>query len=419
MRNGAPTLRRGAVTIFALVMALALAACTGLPGAPLGQTSAKVTTTKTPAPTLNWRKAALPAGIDARAAGIAVSPANGREAWLCAPASDPQGYQAWRTDDAGTTWVKVSYLKPTASQAFTTCALTANQSDASAVALNFTWGAANAPVNGQQGSQSYYSTDGGTSWSALPTNIWVSRVVTVGATTYAQLFDTSQRSIASLVTSGDHLASWHTISAPTKGQPPDFQFWAAATPGELLWANMNANGALYTDNNGSGGLWHAITPPPTGEGLQVTLAVWQPAQATGSHADGWLICGYVQKVGAQNSAMNVCTRDRGATWTTLPPLKNTWECAHCGQVGGASSGVNPCLASAITANGALYAVCGDDPQDSGVAPTPWTVSRIAPGSSTWATLGQAPCQQITTTRTGQAWCFDTVGHSAYVLDALP
>lgn len=424
MRHGLRARHHGVVVMFTVTAMLALAGCGSL--GPLSGAATKTPTpraTTTPKPALDWRTVTLPTPFSYLTTGITVSRANGRDAWLCAPAAGTQGYQVWRTTDAGMTWVKASYLTLAPTHAIKSCSLAPNQSDANGVAINFNWGDANAPVNAPQGTQSYYSVDSGANWTTLPPDIWVIQVVTSGATTYAEIADTSQRSQTSLITSADHLASWNTVSPPGQNPThPDFQFWAASTPGELLWANMNADGALYTDYNGSGGVWNAITPP-AGDSLQVTLAVWQSAQATGFQANGWLICGYVQQAGVQNSAINVCTHDRGATWTTFPSLKNTWECGHCSQTGGASSGVNPCLASAISDSGALYAVCGHDPQDSGTPWAPWTVSRIASGGSAWTTLGQTPtaCVDITLTSTGQAWCFNTLkgATTAYVLDTLP
>ncbi|HET9109233.1 MAG TPA: hypothetical protein VFN78_00270 [Ktedonobacterales bacterium] len=423
MWQGLRARRLGVVAMFTVAMMLALAGCES-PGPLPGVVSktASPHTTITPKAALDWRHATLPTPFVIGTAGIAISPANGSVAWFCAPATGTQGYQVWRTNDLGATWVKAGYLTLAPAHAIMGCSLAANQSDPNAVAVNFNWGNANAPVNAPQGTQSNYSIDGGATWTTLPQDIWVDQVVSAGATTYAEIADTSQRSQTSLITSTDHLASWNTVSAPGQDNThPDFQFWAASTPGELLWANMNAGGAVYTDYAGSGGVWNAITPPTKSESLQVTLAVWQSAQATGFQANGWLICGYIQEAGVQNGAVNVCTHDRGTTWTTFPPLKNTWECAHCGQGGGANSGDNPCLASAISASGALYAVCGNDPQDSGEASTPWAVSRVAPGSSTWTTLGQAPCQQITTTSTGQAWCLaaEKGVTTVYVIDMLP
>ncbi len=412
MRHGLRIRHHGVVVMFAVTAMLALAGCGSF--GPLSGAATKTASpraTVTPKPALDWRAVTLPTPFVVRTTGIAISPVNGSEAWFCAPATGTSGYQVWRTTNAGVTWVTASYLTLAPAHAIMGCSLAPNQSDANAVAINFNWGDANAPVNAPQGTQSYYSVDGGATWTTLPQDVWVEQVATSGATTYAEIADTSQRSQTSLITSADHLASWNSVSTPGQDTHPEFQFWAAPTPGELLWANMYGGGIYSTNYAVLANTWKPITPPTNGDGLTVTLAVWQ--------SNSWLICGYVEKLGAPNSAVNVCTHDRGATWTTFPPLKNTWECGHCGQGGVAGSGVNPCLTSAISASGALYAICGNDPQDSGDAPTPWTVSRVAPGGSAWTTLGQAPCRQLTTTQTGQAWCFDPVGHAAYVLDTLP
>lgn len=414
MRHGLRVRHHGVVVMFAVTAMLALAGCGSF--GPLSGAAAKTPTpraTATPKPALDWRTVTLPTPFVVRTTGIAISPVNGNEAWFCAPATDAQGDEVWRTTDAGSTWVKASYITLAPSHAIQSCSLAADQGDANAVAVNVNWGDANAPVNAPQGTQSYYSLDGGSNWTTLPPDIWVDQVVTYGHATFAQFADTSQRSRTSLIESNVHLTAWSTVQTPGQDTPANFEFWAAPAPEQLLWASMNGGSAYTSDYASLVYAWKPVTPPTGGAGLTVTLATWR--------SNGWLICGYVQKVGTQNAYVNVCTHDGGATWATLPALKSTWECAHCGQGGSAGTGVNPCLASAISASGALYAVCGNDPQDSGAAPTPWTVSRMTPGASTWTKLGQTPCQQITTTSTGQAWCLTGAKGvtTVYVLDALP
>jgi hypothetical protein len=402
----------------ALVCALALAGCGSLGPLPVATKTASPRATTTPKPALAWRTVALPTELTPSTTGIAISPVNGSDAWFCAPAVGTKGYEVWRTNDAGMTWMKASYLTPAMSQPFTSCSLTADQSTANALAVNFTWGAANSPVDGTTGSYSYYSTDDGATWNSLGQNRWITQVATIGATTYAELLDTSQGSKRYLVVSADHLATWRGVNEPTQNTQQDFQFWAASTSGELLWADMNAGGAFFSDDGGAS--WQPVSPPVKGQSLQVTLALWRPGQATGQQANDWLICGYAQAATAQASTQNLCTSDQGKTWTTSPTLNTTWECGHCAQGGGPSTGVNPCLATAIASDGALYAVCGNDPQDSGTPqPTSWALTRLAPGDGAWTTVGEAPCQSVTMTQTGQAWCVNPVSASVFTLAQLP
>jgi hypothetical protein len=86
------------------------------------------------------------------------------------------------------------------------------------------------------------------------------------------------------------------------------------------------------------------------------------------------------------------------------------------------SGTGPCLIAAIGPDGALYATCGFDPQDSGATPLPWIISRIALGATTWTDIGQSPCQNsLSMTQNGQAWCVASSAgaNTTYILDQLP
>jgi hypothetical protein len=416
-------MRRGAVALWRTVLglsvlALMLVGCDATPqSAAPTHGRALATATATPTKMLDWREVSLPPGVPATedtpngALPIApvVSHVNGRNAWVCAPASGAS-FQVWFTQDAGATWRKMGTLTPTAPLPITTCDLITDQGDADALVAIFDWSSGNGP-SVSSGSITYYSTDDGVNWLQMPRNILISQVVTVGATTYATLLDTSTQ-ISHLVASTDHLASWRVIQIPTQSANGYSVFWAAAAPGGLLWGLMNTD-LLYLSN--SGGSWTAI-PSPASAPVQVNLAAWR------GQPGGWLVCGYVNIAAGtpEVTAQTECSADLGKTWVVYPTLKETWECGHCAADAGPSSGVHPCLPSAITASGALYSVCGNDPQDSGTPPTPWTISRLSPGASAWTTLGLTSCQSVTFTQTGQAWCFDDlVSRSTYMLDQLP
>jgi hypothetical protein len=429
MRRSVRTLTQGGLAAMAAI-ALALTACGGATSptrvkAPINSAIA----TATLAPRLNWRALPLPAGVglgagdSATSTGSAISPVSARVAWVCAPAGGT-GYQIWRTQDEGASWSHMSDLTPnTSGQPLNGCAVRPNETDTNALSLNISWGVLNAPnatSASLQGSQAYYSVDGGAHWKTLPSGDWLDQTVTVGATTYALLLHPSGGS-AELVASADQLATWRDLPTPDSENSPMIQAAAAPTPGQpdqLLWMRMNG-GASYSNDGGAH--WSAI-PPPAAGAVTVTRAQWLPQNVSGSAGVGWLVCGYLQTATAQQPTKNLCTTSLGKTWTSYPVLPNSWDCGHCAQGGGASSGTAPCLIATIGPGGALYADCGLDPQDSGDAPIPWTISRIAPGATTWTDIGQSPCQNsLSMTQTGQAWCVATSAGASttYILDQLP
>lgn len=428
MRRSVRTLAQGGLALMALALTFGITACGGIVSptqvkAPINSAIA----TATPAPRLNWRALPLPAGVSATGSGSAtgvgsaVSPVSARVAWVCAPTGGT-GYQIWRTQDEGASWSHMSDLTPnTSGQPLNGCAVRLNETDANALSINISWGVLNAPNTSSaslQGSQAYYTADGGAHWKTLPSGAWLDQTVTVGATTYALLLHPSGGS-ADLVASADQLTTWRDLPTPDRENSPMIQ--AAAAPGQpdqLLWMRMNGS-ASYSTNGGAD--WSAV-PPPAAGAVTVTQAQWLPQNAAGSAGAGWLICGYLQTATAQQPTKNLCTTSLGKTWTSYPVLPNTWDCGHCAQGGGASSGTSPCLIAAIGPGGALYADCGNDPQDSGIAPTPWVVSRVAPGATNWTDIGQSPCQNsLSMTQTGQAWCVATSAGASttYILDQLP
>lgn len=411
MRRGALALWRSALGLAALALMLVGCDATAHNATPAHHSQA--TATAAPPKMLDWRKIGLPPGVPATEDSVSgpmpiatiVSPVNGHLAWVCAPGNGAS-FQVWFTQDAGATWRQVGALTPTAPLPITACVLTADRGNADALAANFGWSSGNGPTV-SSGSLSYYSSDDGASWRQMPQNDWVAQVATVGGATYAMLISAQS---TSLVVSGDHLTTWHSAQQPPQNTHAPFQFWAASASGELLLANMNG-GAQVSDDAGAS--WGPLPPPQTGQAIEVTVAAWL------AQSSDWRICGYEQTQTAQDPMETRCTADRGKTWASYPPLTSTWECGHCARNAGPNSGVNPCLASAITASGALYAICGNDPQDSGKPWAPWTISRLSPGASTWATVGLAPCTTLNIAQSGQAWCNDARGAATYILDQLP
>lgn len=412
----------GGLALAVALMAVALTACDGIATPPRARASAtSVTATATPAPKLAWHALTLPAGVSLTGGGSAISPVSARVGWVCAPAGGT-GYQIWRTQDEGATWSHLSDLTPdTSGQPLNGCVVMPNGADANALAIDISWGVLNAPnaiSASLQGSRAHYSVDGGAHWKTLPAGDWLDHTITVGATTYALLLHPSGGS-AELVASADQLATWHDLPMPDSENSPMIQATAApGQPDQLLWIRMNG-GASYSSDGGAH--WSAI-PQPAAGAVTVTVSQWLPQNVSGSMGASWLICGYLQTATAQQPTRNLCTTSLGKTWASYPVLANSWECGHCSQSAGEMSGTSPCLITAIGPAGALYAECGFDPQDSGATPLPWSISRIAPGATTWTDIGPSPCQNsLSLTQTGQAWCVATsagVG-ATYILDQLP
>ncbi len=397
--------RLGKWNALALVAVLC-AALLGCRGSSATHDAATATTTPR---ALNWREITLPAGADARASGLTISPIDGRVAWLCIAESDAR-YQIWRTQDAAN-WKMVSEMTPTTPQPVSLCQLTPDAGDANAVVANFRWGdsMSNAPGGPPHGSVSYYSVDAGLSWRALSPNRWIAQVATAGSTTYALVPDDFEM----LVFSSDHLATWQgVLDQPTRDTTSgQFQFATASAPGHLVWEDTTGDTKISDDNGNS---WRMMPPPGSGQMAIIRMAAWHVGGAA-----SWMMCGHLMSETTHLLVGNLCTLDEGKTWKIYPGLKQSTTCSHCGANGAAKSSTFPCLASGLGVDGSLYAICGNYSQDDGSSWTPWVVSRIAPGDAAWTTIGQAPCMNITVTRTGQMWCINTVTHANYVLDYLP
>jgi hypothetical protein len=216
--------------ICALTLALALGGCDA-PGGATGQPSAgkpatpASTATPTPAPTLDWRAVHLPPNVDtasATLATLAVSPVNGRVAWMCALGAN--GIDViWRTQDEAATWRQVSALHPMTKLPVTDCSLRPDQGDADGLAVVFMWGGGNSPVaNTPSGSVGYHAANGGAHWTRTPDNQFLQQVAIAGATTYALALDmTTPNNDLSLVASADHLASWRLVASPIARPSPN------------------------------------------------------------------------------------------------------------------------------------------------------------------------------------------------------
>lgn len=204
--------------------------------------------------------------------------------------------------------------------------------------------------------------------------------------------------------------SWQNITPTGNANSPEGVFWISGS-GQILWTALNS-GVLYHSAN-SGASWTKV-PMPSSGGVETVAAQWNAQSGT------WLVCGDHIMATSQIHNQNYCTSNLGQTWTARNDLTETWECGGCGQNATPMSGVTSCSPSMMTADGALLSLCGDDPEDT--APKnyawDWTLSRLAPGATTWTTIGGVPCTAASITQTGQLWC-SGVSQTIYTLDQLP
>ncbi len=410
----------GFFVALALALALALAGCGGAAShgassqAGVSTITAHATATATaaataiPAPPLPWRQVSLPSGINLSHVYVTPSHVNGRDAWACAQKS-AGSYQILRTQDGGASWQVVNTLTPTAQLPVNSCGIVADAGDVNSVAVTFGWGTPNSV--GPTGSVTDFSYDAGANWARLPGNLFLEQVATFGGATYAILYDTAPNGQQTLVASANHLATWHSIMPMAASVSVQGIFWAA-DGGQLIWSRLNSSTYYHSTNGGAS--WTKIPPPAgvtTQDYVEVTEANWN------AQSGAWLLCGDRMQATDNPHTQNECTSNLGQTWLKRDNLTSTWECANCANGGGPSSGVAPCFPSLLTSNGALLAVCGNDPQDTGATPS-YAISRLAPGSSSWAMVGAIPCQSPILSQTGQLMCTDSAT-TVYELDQLP
>ncbi|GEM_PF-2530555 len=368
-----------------LASAVLLAGC-GVGGSKPLMTATRTApaTPATPVTTLAWQQVALPAGIDLSNGSIAVSPANGRDLWLCALTAGGHA-TIWASQDMAATWQRIAAFSPATAETARWCALVASTHDPHTLAAVFSWGAG---ADGTLRSMSYLSSDGGIHWQRLAGEVQTMEVDTSGGTTYAILNDTSNflQEHAELVVSTDGLRSWRVIRlAGLAANDSIVSFWLNPTSDDVFTATYR-NTLWHSQDSGVS--WSRVSTPST----QTELGAWLPQQHR------WLFCGWDTQVR--------CSTDLGKTWIPQPKFGSTFSCAKCGENGTPTSNTNPCYPNAIAADGALIAACpfdSDGPSDAVL-----TVYRLMPGATQWSNLGPAPAPLSAVAATGQIWSFGSM-----------
>jgi len=354
-----------------------------------------VTATATPPlPAIAWRQATWPTGFDPQQWGLAISPVDGRDLWLCAPTA-ADGVAIWASRDAASTWLRVGRLL-VSPPAPGSCSLEADQGSASTLAAVLTWGSGAA---GTLRSTSLISRDSGAHWRGLPGAVKVGEVGTVSGLMYALLADTAAPTAPppALVVSRDRRHTWQPISPPgLAAHDAIFQFWLGHAASDVVAASVH--NTLWSSHT-AGASWSPVPTPP----MQTGLGSWLPK--TGH----WLFCGWPGAL--------VCSADQGQSWQAQPTLHYTLQCLSCSKGGSASSSSQACLPSRIAADGSLLADCptnGSAPTGPGLTAAAFTLYRLAPHATAWTTLGAASAPWLTWSASGQLWCWDPQGGRLFV-----
>lgn len=353
------TWRTGALWGAAILLAALLAGC----DTQFSQSSKTpgANPTSTPAaslPPLAWRLATMPANLDAVHVGFAVSPVDGRIAWVCDPSGSTSA-DIWQTQDAGRTWHVAGHVS-VATQGPGNCTLTPDDLDPHALVATVSWGSGEA---GDLTGESFYSADDAAHWQNLP------QQSAMGGPSMSQVATLDSLAVGimpdGLAISRDGFNTY-TTSRPDGLKSPDiFHFWMDPSGGTILASTTN-NGLWKTSDLGS--TWSKV---PT-SASQINFGRWL------SGSGKFLICG-----GIANPPVLQCSDDLGRTWSTIPSLTETHACSKCGL--GVTTQTNGCATIGIAADGSLLASCPATMTFAGASS--YVLYRLAPGDSAWTILG--------------------------------
>ena len=400
--------------LYLVMLALALALlCVTACGE---QTGSKQTSSRagapTPRPRLAFHPITLPPGFNVPQGSIAISPVDGKDAWVCV-AADNRSFQIWATTDEGSTWHAAGMLHPITPQQPTSCRMLADQHDTQAAVFVVGWGSGEA---GDLASMSFYTRDGGQHWQQLPGWIGVTSVETDGARAYAVIIvitpppaqpqaaplaavspprfsapGPGQRNLerSEFIVSDDGLQAWHELHPGSQAtQRTVFQFWHSPTSGDLFAATYNS--ALWHSPDG-GVSWTQLDTPS----MQISQGAWLFSQKA------WMFCGW------QGLGVTMCSMDSGTTWRQVPGLVSPSQCGKYCDKGGHPFVAQPegCPPFALESDGSLLASCPFGVTDTG--PDQFMVYRLAPGATNWTALGSAPSLPSSVSANGIIWCLNT------------
>ncbi len=283
--------------------------------------------TPTPAPRRRQRarpNACMDAGDEpAGGGGGTVAPGDGSTAYSCAVGDGSQStvpLLIWRTRDTGASWQRVADV-PSRAQA-NACQMLVDPSDALHV-VAVLWYLPNGAGGGPDIStyQTFVSTDGGASWTAVSTPPQISQITQIASyqgTTYALRSVLGAHGVdTELDASADGMQSWHSLTSTLTEGGVQFVngFWLNRATGTLLAQTgyQDVSQTLWRSDDG-GQHWTRLTGAPSASNATFL------AQAGGS-GSAWRVCGiWSDPNQARGSSTFACSDDGGLHWADQPTL---------------------------------------------------------------------------------------------------
>jgi hypothetical protein len=347
-------------------------------------TPTPVPATTVPGPTLVWSPVLRPprpgAGqsLGPLSDELVVAPGDGTTAYTCIAGDDSHGGllpQVWRTRDTGASWQRVADV-PSRAQA-DECRILVDPSDALHVLAVLSFRPRGDGGGGPDIStvQNFTSSDGGATWTALPTRpqaSWISQIASYQGIIYAIRSVLGQHGVATdLYASADGMQTWQSLSAALAGQTDFVQgFWLDQATGTLLaqTAQAEVSQTLWHSDDG-GHHWTRLTNAPFA--ADATFV----AQMRGS-GQAWRVCGgWYDASMPQAPERFACSGDGGLHWADQPTLATDDH-------GTPLSDAAPARL-AVADDGALL-VLGSTDQIG-----PVQLYRLVPGSTQWQECGQS------------------------------
>jgi hypothetical protein len=304
-------------------------------------------------------------------------------------------FAVWVTTDRSAHWTRASALPrsptgPAGSQA--QCALAVDTSNPRTVVASVSW---QMPRQDQPSGRVavYVTADGGGSWRNVGAGgpLAPGRLATYRGTTYA--VDTGAwppGTASGLWASSDALRTWRRVDGAVRADGNVVMgFWLDPDSGAILaqaWTLAGDPAPLWATRDG-GARWTRLASR-----IPSQLAV----RAVGPGGP-WHICDLSQAISGQVVGPNrlTCSVDGGQTWMPAPTLNVTQVCHKCLTGGVPVNQVAPMTLVGIATDGAVLSLAATPP--AGATPPPVeadtsarTLYRLAPGATTWRSLGVVP-----------------------------
>jgi Putative zinc-finger len=358
---------------------------------PVPSVTPSSTPTALPTLTLPWKPATFPPGFTYSAAypNLSIVPTDGLVAYACVLSPRGQGLipHLWQTRDRGLGWTQV-FSGQVVRVETNTCTMYADAFNPQVAVVSAAWAFHTAPPS-PNGSTSYTTFDGGSTWHQLAGNELVTQPATVGSATYAILRVPTGDAAGPLVqtdlaVSRDNMKTWTPIDqAITAAKYAIKSFWLNRATGELLVeASDPDQGNLHLwSSMDSGQYWRELAPvSSTGFVVQV-----------GDRGPSWDVCTLRTDaaINGQTSAL-ACSTDGSQRWGERPLLVLPFD-----NQGGKNPGLTtyPAFPVAIAADGAILAIGVRALLPAGCFQG-YTLYRLVPGATQWQSLGPLPWHEL-------------------------